>query len=68
MLNFNLAVDNPGDVVRFEFELPLLSYTDLLGIQYMKLLGDGSLSVFNYLTDDFGVSTGARLETKGPEG
>jgi hypothetical protein len=68
MLNFNLAVDNPGDVVRFEFELPLLSYTDLLGIQYMKLLGDGSLSVFDYLTDDFGVSTGARLEIKGPDG
>jgi len=31
-------------------------------------LGDGSLSVFNYLTDDFGVSTGARLEIKGPDG
>ena len=68
MLNFNLAVDNPGDVVRFEFELPLLSYTDLLGIQYMKLLGDGSLSVFDYRTDDFGVSTGARLEIKGTDG
>jgi hypothetical protein len=34
----------------------------------MKLLGDGSLSVFDYLTDDFGVSTGARLEIKGTDG
>jgi hypothetical protein len=68
MLNFSIETNNPGDVVRFEFELPLLPLSDLLNIKYLKLTDDGSLSIFDYFTDDFGVSTGARLETRGLEG
>jgi hypothetical protein len=68
MLNFSIETNNPGDVVRFEFELPLLPLSDLLNIKYLKLTDDGSLSIFDYFTDDFGISTGARLETRGLEG
>ena len=66
LLEFTLALDTPGSVARFEFELPAnLSWTDLLKIQYLKLLADGTLSVFEYRPDDFNVFTGARLEITG---
>jgi hypothetical protein len=64
LLDFNIALDAPGEVVRFEFELPQTILRELLETRYLKLSSDGAFSVFDYRTDDFGVSTGARLEQK----
>ena len=64
LLDFNIALDTPGEIVRFEFELPQKRLRELLEINYLKLSSDGAFSVFDYRTDDFGVSTGARLEQK----
>ena len=63
MLNFSIETETPGEVVRFEFELPRLSLEKILEIKYLKL-SNGSLSIFDYITDEFGVSTGSRLETR----
>ncbi|MCX5937492.1 MAG: hypothetical protein NTW02_04640, partial [Cyanobium sp. LacPavin_0920_WC12_MAG_62_9] len=69
LLEFTLALDTPGSVARFEFELPSdLPWADLQNIKYLKHFANGGLSVFDYFTDEFGVSTGARLETKGEVG
>ena len=66
LLEFTLALDTPGSVARFEFELPSdLPWADLQNIKYLKQFANGGLSVFDYFTDEFGISTGARLETKG---
>ena len=64
LLDFNIALDTPGEIVRFEFELPQKILRELLEIRYLKLSSYGAFSVFDYRTDDFGVSTGARLEQK----
>ena len=68
LLDFSLDTPNPGDVVRFEFELPSLNATDLALVKYLKNFADGSFSVYDYQTDAFGISTGARLETKDSTG
>jgi hypothetical protein len=66
LLEFTLALDIPGSLARFEFELPSeLPWDNLQNIKYLKQFASGGLSVFDYFTDDFGISTGARLETKG---
>ena len=66
LLEFTLKLDIPGSVARFEFELPSeLPWANLQNIKYLKQFASGGLSVFDYFTDDFGISTGARLETKG---
>ena len=63
ILNFSIETESPGEVVRFEFELPRLTIDKILETKYLKL-SNGSLSIFDYITDEFGVSTGARLETR----
>uniref|UniRef100_UPI004047FB1E DUF4347 domain-containing protein n=1 Tax=Cyanobium sp. TaxID=2164130 RepID=UPI004047FB1E len=62
LLTFSINTDAEGDVVRLEYLLPSIEISELLKIRYLKSYADGTLSVFDYATDDFGVSTGARLE------
>ena len=62
LLTFSINTDAEGDVVRLEYLLSSIEISELLKIRYLKSYADGTLSVFDYATDDFGVSTGARLE------
>jgi hypothetical protein len=63
LLEFAVAPETPGDVVRFEFSLSnALSFEELLGIGYLKLSSDGTVSLYEQELDDYGVFTGARLE------
>jgi len=64
LLDFEFTMDVPGEVVRFEYALESRRVDELRDVRYMKLLVDGSFSVFDYFTDGFGVSTGARLEER----
>ena len=68
LLDFTLSDCTPEAVTRFEFELPDPTWKNIQKISYLKQLSNGDLTIFHYETDQYGVSTGARIETRDKNG